>query len=231
MQQLENPPQANSQAIVNRNFETLSHQQVYGLRQSATTALTWGYYGGRWGGFSVVDGTLSLTNSATNYIVVAIATGVISVSTSNTNWNNATDYVRVYQLTTSGGVVTAVQDHRAGPGGIFGGGGGGGGGGPAPLITEATSSRAIDPADAGAYIRFTAVGAKTGTFDVSDGFASEEEYHITNRGASGNLTLSGTGVTLNPPKSGTLVLEPGDTVTVKFVSSSVADVFGSTEPL
>lgn len=233
MQNISSPPQANAEVVINENFVTLQHQQVYGIRQPVTTGLTWGYYGGRWGGFSVTDGTLTLTNTATNYIVVEIATGAITVSTSSTNWNNSTDYARVYQLTTAGGVVTAVQDHRAGPGGIFGGagGGGGGGGGPAPLITEATSSRAFDPTDAGSYVRFTDTSAKTGTFAVADGFASPEEYHIANRAASGNLTLSGSGVTLNAPKGGTLVLEPGDTVTVKFVSSSVADVFGSTEPL
>lgn len=126
-QQIQSPPQDQAEVLVNENFSAVGHQAVYGMSPLTTTALTWGYYGGRWGGFSVADGTLTLTNSATNYIVVAIATGVISVSTSNTNWNNATDYVRVYQLTTAGGVVTATQDHRGGPGGVHGGAGGAGG--------------------------------------------------------------------------------------------------------
>ena len=40
--------------------------------------------------------------------------------------------MRVYKITTASGVVTAVEDHRAGPGGVHGGAGGGGGdvGGP-----------------------------------------------------------------------------------------------------
>lgn len=99
----------------------------------------------------------------------------------------------------------------------------------AAVVTEAGSTRALTPADAGAYVRYTATGAKTGTFDSAAGFAAGMEFHLANRAASENLTLSGTGVTLNAPKGGTLVLEPGDTVTVKFVSGTVADVIGSTE--
>jgi hypothetical protein len=220
--------------IVNEALDILAHQQVYGRDPDTTAALTWGYLGGaRWGGFNIVDGTLTLTNSAENYLVVARASGVISVSTGTTNWNNLTDYARVFHITTAGGVPTVIRDYRGGPGGVHGqgSGGGGGGGGPAPLITEATSNRDVTPTDAGSYIRFTSTGAKTCEFDVAEGFAAPEEYHVANRGASGNLTLTVTGVTLNPPKGGTLVLEPGDTVSVKFVSSSVADVFGSTELL
>lgn len=120
--------QALAYAIVNENFDTLSHQAVYGKNQETTTGLTWGYYGGRWGGFSVADGTLSLTASSANYVVVAIATGVISVSTASTNWDNATDYVRVYKITTGTSTVSSVEDHRVGPRGVHGGAGGGGSG-------------------------------------------------------------------------------------------------------
>lgn len=119
MQQL-SASQATPEATVNENFETLEQAAVYGKRHPVTTALTWGYYGGRWGGFAVADGTVTLTNNATNYLVVERATGTLSVATSNTNWNNGTAYARVYKLTTSGGVVTATEDHRAGPGGVHG---------------------------------------------------------------------------------------------------------------
>lgn len=114
------PSQANAEVVFNRAMETLEHAQVYGLRQSTSTGLTWGYYGGRWGGFSIAAGTLALTNAATNYIVVLRSTGAVSVSAANTNWNNTALYARVYQLTTAGSVVTATQDHRAGPSGVFG---------------------------------------------------------------------------------------------------------------
>jgi len=119
MQQLAEA-QVNPEIPVNRNFQSLEHQSVYAQRQSAHSGLTYGYYGGRWGGFSVADGTLTLTNTASNYVVVAIASGTISTSTSTTNWNDTTNYVRVYKLTTAGGVVTATEDHRTGPGGVHG---------------------------------------------------------------------------------------------------------------
>lgn len=111
------------------------------------------------------------------------------------------------------------------------GGGGGGGGGVAPVVTVTGTSRTIDPdTDAGAYLRFTNGSTKTVTFDSAEGFSVDQEFHITNRAVSGNLTLTEAGtMTLNPPKGGSLVLEPGDTVTVKMVDTDEADVMGSTE--
>ncbi|MBK8772749.1 MAG: hypothetical protein IPM06_20295 [Rhizobiales bacterium] len=112
--------QASPEVPINENFETLDHAAVYGKAHATTTGLTWGYYGGRWGGFAVAAGTLALTNAATNYVVVERATGAVTVATTNTNWNNSTDYARAYKLTTAGSVVTATEDHRAGPGGVHG---------------------------------------------------------------------------------------------------------------
>lgn len=124
MQQL-SAGQANAEVVVNENFESLDHQAVYGKRHAATSGLVWGYYGGRWGGFAIANGTLTLTGSTSNYVVVNRSTGAISVSTATTNWNNVDDYARVYKLTTSSTAVTATEDHRAGPDGAHGGGGGG----------------------------------------------------------------------------------------------------------
>lgn len=112
--------QASPEVPINENFETLDHVSVYGKAHATTTGLTWGYYGGRWGGYAVAAGTLTLTNAADNYVVAARASGAISVSTATTNWNNSTDYARVYKLTTAGSVVTATEDHRAGSGGVHG---------------------------------------------------------------------------------------------------------------
>jgi hypothetical protein len=112
--------QASAEIPINENFQTLGFSRVYGLRQPATSALTWGYYGGRWGGFLIADGTLTLTNGQVNRVVVARSTGVISTSTNDTNWNDTGAYARVYRLTTAGSVVTATEDHRAGQNGVFG---------------------------------------------------------------------------------------------------------------
>ena len=122
------PGQENPEIPVNEGFDILAFVGVYARDPDTTTGLTWGYLGGRWGGFSITGATLTLTNTATNYIVVRRCTGVISVSTASTNWDNPTDYARVYKLITAGGVVTSAEDHRAGDGGIIGSAGGGGGG-------------------------------------------------------------------------------------------------------
>ena len=119
MQQLSSS-QVSPEVPINENFESLDHQSVYGKAHATTSGLTWGYYGGRWGGTAITAATLTLTNAATNYIVVDRSTGTISVSTAVTNWNNPSLYGRVYQLTTAGSVVTATQDHRAGPYGVHG---------------------------------------------------------------------------------------------------------------
>lgn len=103
--------------------------------------------------------------------------------------------------------------------------------GSAPVVTESGAARSIAASDAGSYIRFTATGAKTATFDGSAvTYATGQEYHITNRASSGDLALQvAGGVSLAAPKGGTLTLEPGDTVTVKFVGATSADVMGSTK--
>lgn len=119
---------ASPEVQINENFESIDWASVYGNDQPNTAGLVWGYYGGRWGGFSITAGTLTLTNSADNYVSVNRSTGAVSneglatgsPTLSPTNWNDATNYARVYKLTTSGGMVTAAEDHRAGPYGVFG---------------------------------------------------------------------------------------------------------------
>lgn len=215
--------------IVNNALDVYQHQEVYAIDPTQSLLLTFYYLGGSWGAFDVSNGSVALTNNAENYIVVERSTGTLSAATTTTNWNNLTSYARVYHITTLSGARSVTRDRRAGPGGVHG---------QADiasstaalLITEAGSSRGVTTADSGAYIRFTGTGAKVCDFDGAENFSSPQEYHIANRGASGNVTLTGTsGITLNPPKGGTLVLEPGDTVTVKFVDADEADVFGSTE--
>lgn len=119
MQQL-SASQASAETPINENFQTLEWASIYGRRHAVTTGLTWGYYGGIWGGLTVADGTVTLTNSATNYVVALRSTGAVSVSTATTNWLNVADYARIYVLTVAGGVVTAVADHRAGLYGVHG---------------------------------------------------------------------------------------------------------------
>lgn len=111
---------ANNVAQANENFDTLDFASVYGKDPRTTDGLTWAYYGGRWSGFTVAGDDFTLTDDTDNYIVVLRSTGVTSCATSTTNWNNRALYARVYKVTTLDGVVTAVEDHRAGIGGVHG---------------------------------------------------------------------------------------------------------------
>lgn len=69
---------------------------------------------------AITEGTLTLIASATNYIVVAKATGAITVSSTSTNWDDTTNYLHVYKVTTGASSVSGYEDHRVGPNGIFG---------------------------------------------------------------------------------------------------------------
>ena len=113
--------QANPEAIINENFEGLDHVGVFGKAHATTTGLTWGYNGGRWGGTAITAGTVTLTNATTNYVVMLRSSGVVSTSTTTTNWDNTALYARLYKLTTAGSVVTVTEDHRAGQFGPFAG--------------------------------------------------------------------------------------------------------------
>jgi hypothetical protein len=126
MQQLSsNPPQANPEVPINENFETLEWASIFGKRHPATTGLTWAYWGGRWGGIVVPDDVITLASSADNYLVADRLTGeVLLAGGSPSEWFDTDNYGRLYKITTGSSTVTAVEDHRAGPGGIFAGGGG-----------------------------------------------------------------------------------------------------------
>lgn len=99
---------------------------------------------------------------------------------------------------------------------------------PATSVEWDTTTKTAALSDRGVYCYATASGAKAYTFDATAGGAPGE-YHIRNDAASGDITLTATGVTIKPPKNGTLVLEPGDTVTVKRVAANVFHILGSTK--
>ena len=219
--------------IVNDALDVYAWAEVYAVDPTEAQLLDFRYLGGRWGGFPIADGDVALTDDAENYVVVERATGVLSVATSTTNWNNLDDYARVFHITTADGERDTVRDYRAGPGGVHGqgAGGGGGGGGVPPVVTEAGTALTADDTNAGNYTRFTNAGAKTYTFDSAESYGVGAEYHVRNVGA-GDLTLTEDGTfTLHPPAGGTLVVPQGGTATIKIVASDEADVFGVTVPV
>lgn len=148
--QFTNPAQANAPLLLNEILAVLAPTSIFGRDHRTTTGLTWAYYGSgtiKWGGFTVADGTVTLTASNDNYIVVAVATGAVSISTALTNWNDVVNYRRAYKVVVGASTVTSYEDHRAGPGGTQGGAGGAAGGGASGL--EFTSSSITTDADPG----------------------------------------------------------------------------------
>ncbi len=109
---------ANNELRVNETFDAASPATIFARRASTTTGLTWGYYGGRIGGTAIANGTVTLSNG-TNRVVALRSTGVVSTSTSTTNWNNTADYMRLYTVVAASSQVTSYEDHRFGVGGVF----------------------------------------------------------------------------------------------------------------
>ena len=163
----------NADARVNENFDAASPSMIYGRRAAATTGLTWGYYGGRYSSLSVANGTLTLTASATNYVVANKTTGAVSVSTSNTNWNDTAGYERCYLVTTGTSTVSAYEDHRQ-----LMGGAGAGGGSPMQCIPIACSDESTP----------VSVGGSKVTFRMPYAFIlSSVRASLTNAQASGSI--------------------------------------------
>lgn len=201
MKQIPTPVPTNAQEIVNENFDTIGWAEVFGRRPDTTTALTWGYYGGRWGGFAVADGTLTLTNTATNYVVANRLTGAITVSAAPTDWIQTNNFARIYQLTTAAGVVSAVQDHRAGQFGVFGPRSHG------RRINSQSAAYTLALADAEALLLHPSADTTARTWTIpanaSVAFPIGTTIRIVNQNAAGVLTIAITTDTMRLAGAGT----------------------------
>jgi hypothetical protein len=117
--ELTNPAQANGPPIVNEMFTAIRASALYARNYDTSTGLTLGYFGGHVASTVVADGTIALDASNTVYVVAHRTTGVVSKATNTTNWNATGTYGRLYKATTSGSAITALEDWRFQPGGIF----------------------------------------------------------------------------------------------------------------
>lgn len=115
--------QANKETPFGENFETISAAGIFAKRQPATSGLTWAFYGGLYNGNTIADGTVALTNTSDNYVVVLRSTGVVSASTSSANSVNPL-YAKLYKVTCAAGLVSAVVDQRWDANGLMLSGGG-----------------------------------------------------------------------------------------------------------
>jgi hypothetical protein len=104
--------QAQKEVTANAALNSASPAMFGARRASTTSALTWGYYGGRWKSVSIANGTVTLTANTTNYIVANRDTGAITLATTTTNWNDEANYMRLNSVVVGTSAVTSYQDHR-----------------------------------------------------------------------------------------------------------------------
>jgi hypothetical protein len=193
---------ASPEVQMNENFRSVDHQFVYSVNPDTTTGSTFGYLGGRWGGFSVSAGTLSITlegsPTPSNYVVVDRQTGTPSVSIVATNWNNTARYARVYRIYTNASAILTVEDHRGGPYGVHGHHTG-------INWNNQTDNYTLAAKDGGNAVKVTAATGKTVTVptNASVGLWAKGEPVLVMQGGAGQVTVTGdTGVTIRVRESG-----------------------------
>lgn len=103
--------QASKEVTANAMFDALSPASLFGRRATTTSALTWGFYGGKLSVdgviTSIVNGTVALTGSTTNY-VEATRAGVVSANTTAFTAGR----IPLYTVVTGVSTVTSYTDQR-----------------------------------------------------------------------------------------------------------------------
>lgn len=104
--------QASKEVTANAMFDAASPATIFGRRASTTSALTWGYYGGRMlvdGVLTTIsNGTVSLSASTTNYVESDRAGTVTKNTTAFTP-----GAIPLYTIVTGASSVTSYTDERA----------------------------------------------------------------------------------------------------------------------
>jgi len=104
--------QSGKEATANELWNSMSVGALFGRRNSTSTLLTWGYYGGPMvvdGALTVIaNGTVALSASATNYVESTRA-GVVSKNTTAFTPGQ----IPLYTVVTNATAVTSYTDYRA----------------------------------------------------------------------------------------------------------------------
>lgn len=105
--------QYNRELTSNSFMDAASPATLYGRRESTSSGLTWGYYGGvvRVAGVHtlIANGTLTLTASGTRYIEADPSTGAVSFNTTAFTAGS----IPLYTVVVGTATVTNYTDHRA----------------------------------------------------------------------------------------------------------------------
>ncbi len=104
--------QASKEITVNAMLDALSPASLYGRRQSTSSGLTWGYYGGNVlvNGIltQIANSTIALTASTTNYLEANPTTGAVSKNTTGFTAGQTP----LYTIVTGTATVSNYTDHR-----------------------------------------------------------------------------------------------------------------------
>lgn len=101
--------QSNKESVVNALLDAASPAMLWGRHASTCSGLTWGYYGGWYGGAQINNGTLTLSASTTNYVYAIASTGAVNVNTTGF----AAGSIPLYLIVTGATTVTSYTDQRS----------------------------------------------------------------------------------------------------------------------
>lgn len=104
--------QSSKEITANAYFDAASPATLYGRRQSTSSGLTWGYYGGNVlvNGIltQIANATIALTASTTNYLEANPTTGAVSKNTTGFTAGQTP----LYAIVTGTATVSSYTDHR-----------------------------------------------------------------------------------------------------------------------
>lgn len=96
------------------------------------------------------------------------------------------------------------------------------------VVVIAATSLVLREGEQGQWLQFTSASSKT--IFIDDDYFSEllpfAIFHIENSAASGNITFSLDGATLEPPAGGTNVIPPGAVASVKRTGETAFKLIG-----
>ena len=225
--------QASKEVTINAFFDAASPATLYGRRASTTVGLTWGYYGGnvtKGDGTlaQIANGTVGLSASTTNYIVAAKSGGAVTAATATTNWNDTTNYWRLYSVVTGTATITSYTDSRE-----LGKMTGGGGTGSAITAKDegsnlTTALTSVDFVGAGVTATNTG-GAVTVTIPGSSGITVKDDgSNLTT--ALTSLDFTGGGVTAtNTGGAVTVAITGSASITAKDEGTNLTTTLASVD--
>lgn len=111
--------QAQKEVTANNLFDAASIAMAYGRHAEACSGLTFAYYGVRFGGTPIANGSNVCDASDTTYMIVELGTGDVTFDTDDTDWNDSANFARAYLIVTGADSVTSYEDHRFGAGGVL----------------------------------------------------------------------------------------------------------------